>query len=98
MCLIKWCLLYDVRPKEVIWFDSMGAAPPDKVLRFMRSTGKEVVYNPYQLQQLGSIVCGYWCETIAKLLWNGYSMREITNEFRKHSAADNDRRIGKKNF
>jgi hypothetical protein len=92
-----WCLLYDVRPHEVIWFDSMGAAPPRKVLSFMKSTGKTIRYNPDQLQALGSVVCGYWCEVVAGLLWNGYSLREIIDEYKKQSPSVNDRQIMKKN-
>lgn len=96
MCSTKWCLLYDVNPDATIWFDSMGAAPPTKVMRFVRSTGKPLQYNPNQLQQMGSIVCGYWCEAIAKLLWNGYTLEQILNEFKKHSPAQNDSTIKKK--
>ena len=92
-----WCLLYDCRPDVCIWFDSMGAPPPKKVLRFMKATGKTIEYNPDQLQMLGSIVCGYWCEYIAKLLHStGYSLQEIVDELKKYTPAVLDAALMKK--
>jgi hypothetical protein len=51
-----WVLLYDVRPDEVIWFDSMGQVPPRKAAAFMKQTGKTRIYNPLELQAMGSVV------------------------------------------
>lgn len=60
-----WVLLDDTNPHLLVYFDSMGAPPPKKVSAFVRkrvdATGKSFVYNPVQLQQMGSSVCGYWC-------------------------------------
>lgn len=90
-----WTLLYDVRPDECIYFDSMGQVPPKKVKDFMRKTKKYVIYNPLQLQALGSIVCGYWCEMIADLLNKGESMQQIIAHFSSSSPKHNDQLIKK---
>ena len=88
-----WVLLYDVRPDEVVYFDSMGSVPPRKVAAFMKKTGKEILYNPLQLQAMGSIVCGYWVEMIADLLNEGESMEQIYDHFSTSSPTHNDKLI-----
>lgn len=85
-----WTLLYDVRPHEVIYFDSMGNVPPRKVASFMKRTGKERIYNPLQLQAMGSVLCGYWAEMIADLLNRGQSMENIYQHFSSSSPTHND--------
>jgi hypothetical protein len=88
-----WVLLYDVRPDEVIYFDSMGSVPPKKIASFLKSTGKEILCNPLQLQAMGSIVCGYWTEMIADLLNRGESLEQIYHHFSLSSPSEDDKLI-----
>ena len=88
-----WVLLYDVRPSEVIYFDSMGQVPPTQIKAFMKRTGKKQVINKLELQALGSVVCGYWCEMVADLLNKGESMSAIQHHFSDTSPQYNDELI-----
>lgn len=90
-----WVLYYDVRPDECIYFDSMGEVPPKKIMSIMRKTKKYVIYNPLQLQAMGSIVCGYWAEMIADLLNKGETMEQIYKHFSTASPEMNDKLIKK---
>jgi len=90
-----WVLVYDCRPNEVIYFDSMGEVPPQSIKKFMDWTGKRQVINKLELQAMGSVTCGYWCELIADLLNKGESMKTITSHFSKSSPEHNDELIQK---
>jgi hypothetical protein len=42
----------------VVYFDSFGFAPSERIARFLASSGKEIMYNSAQLQDANSILCG----------------------------------------
>lgn len=72
-----WTLLYNCRPKVVIYFDSYGMPPPEQVEHTMKRTGKEAVYNPVDFQTLGTQQCGWWVRYIAQQLDNGRPLNQV---------------------
>ena len=53
-----WSCIY-IKPKEAIYFDSFGFAPPFEVIDFC-PTGK-LRYNDVQIQDIDEAYCGDWC-------------------------------------
>lgn len=86
-----WVLLYNVRPREVIYFDSMGEVPPVKIKQFMARTGKKQTINKYQLQPLNSTSCGWWDIAAATAFDKGQSLPQFISHFSQHDIGGNDR-------
>jgi len=85
----QWVLLYNVAPSQVVYFDSYGEVPPTQIASYMKRTQKKAVYNNRQLQEFGSIWCGYYCIFVAKMLEQGYSFPDILlHIFHTNQAAD----------
>lgn len=72
-----WVLVYNCRPELCVYFDSYGCEPPIEVKKFMVDTNKECEYNEYQLQQLGSTQCGWWCMYVAHCLNEGLQLEHV---------------------
>lgn len=90
-----WVLLYNCRPREVIYFDSMGEVPPKSVARIMKQTKKKTFISPYQLQSMGSVTCGYFCVVMAQALEGGGDYHHLLHTFDLNSTAANERAITK---
>lgn len=90
-----WVLLYNCKPKQVIYFDSMGEVPPVKVKEFMNRTGKKQVFNKYQLQPLNSTSCGWWDIAAATAFQHGQSLSQFVSHFSQHDIKGNDRDLHK---
>ena len=59
------------------YFDSYGVEPPTDVLRWMKKNHKEVLYNSFQLQKLGTSSCGWFCIYVIKELNRGISFLDV---------------------
>jgi hypothetical protein len=68
-----WCSLY-YSPTLSIWFDAFGFKPPEDV---EERIGK-YIYNSYQIQDIKSSSCGYFCIAFIKFL---YPVREKEKAF-----------------
>ena len=74
-----WVLVDNRRSQECIYFDSYGMPPPEEVLARMQNTGKKLVYNDADVQELGSEQCGWWCEYVAEELGKGKSFKKVVS-------------------
>ena len=83
-----WVLVDNRRSNECIYFDSYGMPPPEEILARMNQTGKTLVYNDANLQDLGSAQCGWWCEYIAEELAKGHSFRKVVAFAQNHKNPD----------
>lgn len=66
---------------DCIYFDSFGMKPSDVVIRYMKTAGKGVVYNSGHIQNMDSIMCGYWCIYVINELYKGRSFIDILMDF-----------------
>lgn len=87
-----WVLVYNCRPKQIMYFDSYGVPPPEEVLRFMRrartsgtksdrSPRKKLFYNTLQIQTFDDDHCGYYVAYVAKMLMDRRSFLDIILDF-----------------
>ena len=43
------------------YFDSFGLIMPNEVLKYLRTSGKQIFYSGDEIQERDSVLCGYWC-------------------------------------
>ena len=55
-----WVAMY-TDSNQYEYFDPFGVVPPDLVLHYMQKSKKEIIYNSTQVQNISSIMCGYFC-------------------------------------
>jgi len=46
---------------NVEYFDSFGLVPSNRILKYLQTSGKPVIYNDRQLQANDSLRCGFYC-------------------------------------
>ena len=85
-----WILIYNVKDKDCIYFDSFGIDPPEEVLKRMRDTKKRVLMNEFRIQDINSFMCGYFCNYVIKHLKNGRPYHEILLDFSSNDFKKND--------
>lgn len=81
-----WTMVSNINPLYVYYFDSFGEPPPEHVLRMMKSTGKQLLRNNRQVQDIKADSCGYWCIFMINMLLQGHSPADINNWFTTDSA------------
>jgi hypothetical protein len=47
--------------KKYFIFDSFGISPPEKIKKYLLSSGKNIAWNSTQLQMSSSVLCGHYC-------------------------------------
>ena len=55
------CIYNDKKSKDVEYFDSFGLYPSDIVIKYMKTLKKGIVYSSNQIQDINSVMCGYYC-------------------------------------
>ena len=43
------------------YFDSFGLIMPNEVMKYLRTSGKQIFYSGDEIQERDSVLCGYWC-------------------------------------
>lgn len=57
-----WVAYYNhPKSKYVEFFDSFGLYPGNEIQRFLKTSGKKILYNSSQIQSNDSVLCGYYC-------------------------------------
>lgn len=88
-----WVLLYNCLPNHIIYFDSMGEVPPQNILKIIKQSGKKLLKNPYELQTMGTVTCGYFCIVVVMMLHGGYSFQKILESFNLNDTSSNEKKV-----
>lgn len=75
-----WVMVSNLNPSICTYFDSFGVSPPPEILHFMKTSGKECVYNTEDLQAYSSDACGWYCMYVADQLLKGRPLQFILDE------------------
>ena len=88
-----WCLIYNnpQDDKNVYYFDSYGQPPPKEVEKYLKTSGKKILYNTSILQNLNSSMCGYFCIYVARELNKGRSLYDCIYTLSQIDSTANDR-------
>ena len=88
-----WVCIYNCNHDVCYYFDSFGVDPCHEVLKFMKQTKKNVVVSNYQIQKLGTIMCGYFCIYVCNELINSTPFHDILLKFDPNHYQNNDKII-----
>ena len=66
---------------KVEYFDSFGLVPPNEVIKYVKTTNKNIIYNDLQIQNMNSILCGYYCIYYIKKQNEGRTADEVLLDF-----------------
>lgn len=79
---------------KVLYFDPFGVTCPIEALQFMKTTKKRIYYSMLTLQDLDSVVCGYYCiYVIDQMTQKGRTFLNIVSEDFNNNRLANDRKI-----
>jgi hypothetical protein len=90
-----WVCFYNCNPKLCYYFDSFGVDPCNEILRFMKQSKKKILMSTYRIQELGSIMCGYYCIYVCDQLMNNIAFYDILLNFEPNNYIKNDNIIKK---
>jgi len=77
----------------VIYFDSYGLTAPDQLEKYLRTSGKKIKSNTSEIQNVRSIMCGYYCIYVLRELMNGRKFYDIIYEFSSTPTKENENKI-----
>ena len=75
------CFYNDPKSDSVEYFDSFGLPPTQEMLKFLRSSKKNVVMNNTQYQELDSNACGWFAMYYIKKRNHGYDPYRVLYNF-----------------
>ncbi len=73
-----WVMVYNCRPSVCLYFDPFGLDPAEEVLKFMKSSGKQCAMSDNQIQDINSMMCGWYCMYVIDELERGKKFIDIT--------------------
>lgn len=56
-----WVALFKKSKKEYYYCDSFGIPPPETLIKLLQCSEKQLFFNDTQIQNINSILCGYFC-------------------------------------
>ena len=74
-------------------FDSFGMRPLENVYRYMQKIRNGILFNSSILQDINSVLCGYYCLYVIANRWKGHSMQDILLDFTQVPLFGNERRV-----
>lgn len=86
-----WVCVYN-KGKVCYYYDSFGGHPPERIHKFMKTSNKRMIRNDTQIQDMKSIMCGYYCCNVIDRLDNGDSFLDILYDY-DHNTKSNEKKI-----
>jgi hypothetical protein len=91
-----WVCVYNCHHNVCYYFDSFGVDPCNELIRFMRQSKKIILMSTYRIQDIGSIMCGYYCIYVCDQLLNNIAFHDILLQFDPNNYVKNDNIVMKK--
>ena len=84
------CVYNEQKSNNVEYFDSFGLVPPPDVVKYMKTTNKNIIYSDAQIQNIDSILCGYYCLYYITERNKGRTANEVMLDFHEKPTAFNE--------
>lgn len=89
-----WVLIVNRSPeKYVYYFDSFGIAPSEIIAKYLKTSGKAIMFNNRQLQENISNRCGYFCAFIVTKVDSGMSFYDALFSLFQHPTEKNEKMV-----
>jgi len=79
--------------KYAYYFDSYGLPPPEEIKKYLKTSGKQIMFNTSMMQQLNSVLCGIYCVDILKKLNRGDDFYEAIHSFDPYPSEENQEKV-----
>ena len=87
--LVHIGLLYFVKKKEIVYFDSFGVEHiPEEIKKFIGN--RNIKANIFRIQANNSVMCGYFCIGFIDFMLASKTMIDYTNLFSPYDFNKND--------
>lgn len=74
-----WIVLSDLNKDWCLYFDTFGQPPPTIIDKWMRKGKKQCIYSTLRIQNINSILCGYYCVHVVNELLKDSSIENFIN-------------------
>jgi len=81
------------KSKYVEYFDSFGKKPTIEILKYLKTSKKEIIYNSNQLQENNSIKCGFYCINYILERSKNISMYDVIYKFKQFPSKFNEMKV-----
>jgi len=79
--------------KSVEYFDSYGIICPPEIRKYLKKSNKNMVYSTNEIQNLNSILCGFFCVLYIILRHRGVDKYDIVYSFGMNNNKSNDNHV-----
>jgi hypothetical protein len=79
--------------RNILYFDSFGISPPEKIKKYLSSSGKNIAWNSTQLQMSSSVLCGHYCIYMIINVNRGKDFYDILYSFKQIPCRLNEKRF-----
>ena len=86
-----WVAIFNAADSnDVEYFDSFGLVPANEIVAYMKTSRKNLIFNDSQIQNMDSIMCGWFCVYFIKERYNGKTPQEILMDFHDNPSRFNE--------
>ena len=87
------CYANPKNSRHVIYFDSFGMAPPPELVKYLKTSGKQVVGNTGKIQDITAESCGFWCVHALKQIHKGVPFSKFLSKFNTRKQEENEDKL-----
>ena len=80
---------------HVYFFDSFGCIPSDEIQQYLHSSGKLIKFDSKDIQNVASVMCGWYCVAWIKQMANGMRYEDWADEWKDNGSIANEKKIKK---
>src|SRR5205085_1235542 len=89
-----WVVVVNLdKNKEATYFDSYGLPIPREILKYLYTSGKDIICQENQLQMSDSVLCGYFCIHLIKEMNKGKSFYDVVYSFKQNPDLFNEKKV-----
>jgi hypothetical protein len=90
------CYINDPKLSYILYFDSFGMVPPDRVVKYLKTSKKPIWYSRAPIQHIQSVMCGYYCVYIIREFASGRKIENILYDYDQMPTEENEKKIKQK--
>ena len=82
--------------KDVLYYDSFAVPPCNEIVKYLKTSGKGILYNSSQQQDIRSNNCGSFCLYVIKELAKGRAMYDVLYSLSQQPSVSNEETVKKR--
>lgn len=82
--------------KEVLYYDSFGIPPDNRLVQFMKTSGKDILWNSSQHQHIRSNRCGFFAAHVIREINKDISFYKVMYNLDQNPSLANEENVKKR--